>query len=183
MSKNFEHIIHKNSSVVVDGAPKLPTSSQVEYGELAVNYAKGLETISLKNSNNEIVTFSSDNNFVKIADFDETEHAIAASLNDLDAKIKENSDDADSKFAEINQQIEEMSEEIENDGLVTSSAINDLNSRLDSSENDIQSLGQTVSGKQDALISGTNIKTVNNESLLGSGNVSITGSTITFRQW
>ena len=30
-------------------------------------------------------------------------------------------------------------------------------------------------GKQDALVSGTNIKTVNNESLLGSGNISVTG--------
>ena len=30
-------------------------------------------------------------------------------------------------------------------------------------------------GKQDTLVSGTNIKTVNNESLLGSGNLSITG--------
>lgn len=37
--------------------------------------------------------------------------------------------------------------------------------------------------KQNTLVSGTNIKTINNESLLGSGNVSITSSTITFRQW
>lgn len=33
----------------------------------------------------------------------------------------------------------------------------------------------TWSGKQDALISGTNIKTINNESLLGSGNITIQG--------
>lgn len=32
-----------------------------------------------------------------------------------------------------------------------------------------------ISGKQDTLVSGTNIKTVNNESLLGSGNISIAG--------
>lgn len=32
-----------------------------------------------------------------------------------------------------------------------------------------------VSGKQDTLISGTNIKTINNESLLGSGNITIQG--------
>lgn len=31
-------------------------------------------------------------------------------------------------------------------------------------------------GKQDALVSGTNIKTVNNESLLGSGNISVAGT-------
>ena len=33
----------------------------------------------------------------------------------------------------------------------------------------------TWNGKQDALVSGTNIKTVNNESLLGSGNITIQG--------
>ena len=34
----------------------------------------------------------------------------------------------------------------------------------------------TWDGKQDALVSGTNIKTINNESLLGSGNITISGS-------
>lgn len=33
----------------------------------------------------------------------------------------------------------------------------------------------TWSGKQDALVSGTNIKTINNKSLLGAGNISISG--------
>lgn len=32
-----------------------------------------------------------------------------------------------------------------------------------------------VSGKQDTLVSGTNIKTINNESILGSGNINISG--------
>lgn len=36
-----------------------------------------------------------------------------------------------------------------------------------------------TSGKQDTLVSGTNIKTVNNESLLGSGNITIEGSSVT----
>ena len=34
-----------------------------------------------------------------------------------------------------------------------------------------------VNAKQDALVSGTNIKTINNESILGSGNISISGGT------
>ena len=83
MAKNFEHLIHKNSNVTINGKPKLPTSSQIEYGELAINYAKDNETISLKNSDNEIVTFSSDKAF------EETEKAIAFSLNDLDARVRE----------------------------------------------------------------------------------------------
>ena len=35
----------------------------------------------------------------------------------------------------------------------------------------------TWSGKQDALVSGTNIKTINNETILGSGNITISGGT------
>lgn len=36
-------------------------------------------------------------------------------------------------------------------------------------------ISQSVSGKQDTLVSGTSIKTINNESLLGSGNITIQG--------
>ena len=38
---------------------------------------------------------------------------------------------------------------------------------------------QDISGKQDKLISGTNIKTINNQSLLGSGNIEISAPSIT----
>lgn len=37
------------------------------------------------------------------------------------------------------------------------------------------SINAAVSGKQDTLVSGTNIKTINNESILGSGNITIQG--------
>ena len=36
-------------------------------------------------------------------------------------------------------------------------------------------ISNLLSGKQDTLVSGTNIKTINNNSLLGSGNISISG--------
>lgn len=39
---------------------------------------------------------------------------------------------------------------------------------------------QALSGKQDTLVSGTNIKTVNNESLLGEGNIEIQGGGATY---
>lgn len=84
-NNNFEHIIHKHSSVVTNGNPKLPTTNNVEYGEIAVNYAKDHETISLKNSNNEIVTFSSDNAIKKLINDDA--YVISNSLNDLNSRI------------------------------------------------------------------------------------------------
>lgn len=41
----------------------------------------------------------------------------------------------------------------------------------------------TFNGKQDALVSGTNIKTINGSSVLGSGNLTISGSGLTQSTW
>lgn len=51
---------HKRSRVVNDNTPKLPTAEQLAYGEIAINYAENLETLSIKNDANNVVTFSSD---------------------------------------------------------------------------------------------------------------------------
>lgn len=56
-----KHLLHKKSCVSTNGVPKLPLPTDVEYGELAVNYAASAETICLRNKNDEIVPFSSDN--------------------------------------------------------------------------------------------------------------------------
>ena len=50
---------------------------------------------------------------------------------------------------------------------MTSEEKNDLASHVD------------ISGKQDTLVSGTNIKTINNQSLLGSGDITISGGGVT----
>lgn len=158
MAKNFEHIIHKNSSALVDNNPKLPTSGQLEYGEIAINYAKDKETISLKNSNNEIVTFTSDkklDNYVTVSDFDKNELIVSAALNNLE-ESKADKDDLTDLINNVY-----TKEEIDNDHLVISSSLNDLNTRLNT--------------KQDTLVSGINIKTINNQSILGSGNITLEG--------
>lgn len=58
-----KHISHVKSNQTVTSnnvtTPKLPVASDLLYGEIAVNYAKGYERISLKNSNDEIVEFTS----------------------------------------------------------------------------------------------------------------------------
>lgn len=48
----------RSQQVEEDGLPKLPQPDQMEYGELAINYAEGKETISFKNSANNIVCFN-----------------------------------------------------------------------------------------------------------------------------
>ena len=46
------------SSEVVGGKPKLPTSNQLDFGEIAINYAKDYETLSFKNNSGDIVSLS-----------------------------------------------------------------------------------------------------------------------------
>lgn len=57
-------------------------------------------------------------------------------------------------------------------GIASSSDLTTLSGRVDTAESDIVDL---MTDKQDTLVSGTNIKTINNTSLLGSGDISITG--------
>ena len=59
-NKTVNHVSHKKSVVTENGRPKLPTQDQIVYGEIAINYAKDVETISIKNNSDEIVTRSSD---------------------------------------------------------------------------------------------------------------------------
>ena len=70
-------IIHKHSNVVNDSKPKLPTKEQLEYGEIAINYAKWNETISLKNSSDEIIEFKSEQYFKNIIENNELVTATA----------------------------------------------------------------------------------------------------------
>ena len=58
MAKNIKrHITHLKSKVVENNAPKLISGSDIYEGEIAVNYAKGYETLSIKNESGETVTF------------------------------------------------------------------------------------------------------------------------------
>lgn len=67
-------------------------------------------------------------------------------------------------------------EYITEDEKVIASALNDLNERI--GDNEVvtaAALNDLNSNKQNKLVSGTNIKTINNQSLLGEGNITISG--------
>ena len=57
MYKIFFNI--RSSVITEDGKPKLPSSDTLDYGEIAINYADGVETLSIKNTSDEIVEFKS----------------------------------------------------------------------------------------------------------------------------
>lgn len=107
MAKNVEHVSHIKSKLKTNGLPQLPTADKLVDGEIAINYAKGVETISIKNESGSIVTFSSDNYYTEkklgsgftnndvtvteaIDDLEymvvNKEEAIAAALNDLNGR-------------------------------------------------------------------------------------------------
>ena len=58
MAKNWKLIHIKSKQRGEDkNTPKLPTSDQLQYGEIAINYGNGIETIAIRNENDEIVKF------------------------------------------------------------------------------------------------------------------------------
>ena len=101
---NPKHLIHAHSSVVTEGEPKLPSADRIEYGEIAVNFADGHETLSIKNSNDDIVTFSSDEKLYNI--IIENERTIATALNDINDRISDNMDAVDDLETSIENQLE-----------------------------------------------------------------------------
>ena len=115
-------IIHKNSSVITDGVPKLPGTEQLDYGEIAINYGASGETISIKNSNNQIVEFKSKDYFETI--IEENERIVAGALSDLDEKITE--------FGDSIEKINQIELELSDNEFVIANALNDLNERLES---------------------------------------------------
>lgn len=103
-------VLHKKSNQLSNGGPKLPTSGQLDYGEIAINYSKGSETISIKNDEDEIVTFQNevfvgdklpDENTTFEIFIDETmsdENIDIYTKADVDSKLQKLKEDADGKY-------------------------------------------------------------------------------------
>ena len=92
----------------------------------------------------------------------EVEGMIQEAVSGIDLSNYYTIDETDSAITEAIETVENRIDDVEQ---VTSIALNELHTELEN----------TVSGKQDTLVSGTNIKTINNQSLLGSGNITIQG--------
>ena len=71
MTKNANGVSLKKSCLTTSGTPNLPSADKLVYGELAVNYAQGVETISTKNNSGDVVSFSSDDYYTskKLGDY------------------------------------------------------------------------------------------------------------------
>lgn len=239
---NIEKILNKRSNAVVtDGGgvetPVKPTSSQLDNGEIAVNYHKGTERLFIKNDNEEVVEFVSKDEVDKKLDIDSTgptsntNGSTVISTSENGHKVSYNDDEIENQGSTIlfkkgntpnlflgagdvssdhlsvhrNQQsgisaftkalayvddIPSVTPQVQSDWNETNTTSKayilnkpTIPSKTSELNNDSGFLTehQDISGKQDVLISGTNIKTINNNSIVGSGNLNvgtITGVTI-----
>lgn len=107
-------IIHKRSSTIIDGKAKLPEVEQLEYGEIAINYADGVETIVFKNDNDEIVEIKSNEYFEQV--IEDNELVTAAALTNLDQRInfvKNSVNESETQINGINEILEKVQDNIE----------------------------------------------------------------------
>lgn len=65
MTKNTNFVSHKKSKQKVGNKPQLPLAESLVEGEIAINFAEGVETLSIKNDSGDVVTFSSDNYYTE----------------------------------------------------------------------------------------------------------------------
>ena len=90
MTKNINFVSHKKSKLKTSGGkPQLPSASALVEGEIAINYAEDVETLSIKNESGDVVTFSSDNYYTEqklgsaFTDNDVTVTNVTNSINDV----------------------------------------------------------------------------------------------------
>lgn len=62
---------------------KTPTADQLQWGEVAVNYAAGSERLFVKNSSGDVISFLPDHVII------DNEEVTASALNDLDGRVKD----------------------------------------------------------------------------------------------
>ena len=66
MAKNANYVSHKKSKLKnQDGSPQLPSAYALVEGEIAINFAENVETLSIKNESGHVVTFSCDNYYTE----------------------------------------------------------------------------------------------------------------------
>ena len=97
-----------------------------------------------------------------------------ANASDIPTKVSQLEND--SKFATQTAVATGLATKADKDSLTSlEGSVSTLETTVGNQDKAIIANAQAIQGKQDKLVSGTNIKTVNNQSLLGSGNISIEG--------
>lgn len=164
-------IIHKHSSSLVNGKAKLPDESKIEYGELAINYADGHETISLKNNSNEIVEFVS-------------KEYIDSQDSGLEAKINALEEEVDSIVHIYTTSLDPNLEMLKDvGGIVSGTTVDDLTGRTISSIIDDLLFPTIFPTHTEPSISGFNLSNTSSPVEIGSSAKTITSATLNRGKW
>ena len=151
-------LIHKRSSVITDNNPKLPQPDSLEYGEIAINYADGYETITFKNTENEIVEVRTKEYFEDI--IDKNEEAVSKSLNDLNTCV----DETENAYAAADDALKVYVEGLI-DGLDIPTNLSELTNDVPFvTQGEFNSLYNSMESKQDVI---TDLATIRSGAALG----------------
>ena len=193
MAKNFEHVSHIKSKLpkeninpeefygltpTVDNSdaegsspikvkfPKLPTKDNLIEGEIAVNYLKGHETLSIKNTENEIVGFVNENEFFQAQEI--ISSALGQEKNDriesitkIEEKLGQKANSADlAKVATSGSYNDLTDKPVIPEGAVVDAALSDT------SENPVQNkvVNEAIGKKQDTI---SDLETIRSGAALG----------------
>ena len=151
-------LIHKRSSVITDNNPKLPQPDSLEYGEIAINYADGYETITFKNTENEIVEVRTKEYFEDI--INKNEEAVSKSLNDLNTRV----DETENAYAAADDALKVYVEGLI-DGLDIPTNLSELTNDVPFvTQGELNDAYNTINSKQDAI---SDLEIIRNGAALG----------------
>ena len=161
VKKTRKSLIHLKSSV----SGKIPTAEQLNYGEIAINYAKDSEAIFFKNSENNVVEVKTNSAVVEELNTkqDKTDNALATTAKTVTGAINE-----------INTKVSNIP------------TVNDpkVSIKMNGVEKGSFTLNQASVGEVDlgtVLTEHQSLKTINGETITGSGDISVKGDTVKCR--
>ena len=153
VKKTRKSLIHLKSSV----SGKIPTAEQLNYGEIAINYAKDSEAIFFKNSENNVVEVKTNSAVVEELNTkqDKTDNALATTAKTVTGAINE-----------INTKVSNIP------------TVNDpkVSIKMNGVEKGSFTLNQASAGEVDlgtVLTEHQSLKTINGETITGSGDITI----------
>lgn len=168
-------LIHKNTNQTTNNggvlSPKLPTAGILQKGEIAVNYKDGYETLSIENDQGEVVPFASLEQIMSyvdnsLPDLELSSNYSTSDLENEDLQLAEG-DSYEEAFSKLEKAILDDEETI-------ATSLNDLNTRKIEID-DVPTKTSQLTNDSGFLTSHQQLKTINNESLIGSGNITIQG--------
>lgn len=161
VKKTRKSLIHLKSSV----SGKIPTAEQLNYGEIAINYAKDSEAIFFKNSENNVVEVKTNSAVVEELNTkqDKTDNALATTAKTVTGAINE-----------INTKVSNIP------------TVNDpkVSIKMNGAEKGSFTLNQASAGEVDlgtVLTEHQSLKTINGETITGSGDISVKGDAVKCR--